>query len=105
MKHKFLTDEQLQQYDQNIDEDISKIFETGEIPQSFKNNETLREVSRAGLWVAEQLDQLGCNPILIARIQFTVGGLSFGRDPWEVAQEVLEAYKNNDLEFEIDYDA
>jgi hypothetical protein len=96
MNHHFLTDEKLQEYDNNINEDER-------IPQAFKDNEILREICRSGLWLGEQLQQLGCNELLILRIQYTAGQLSFGRDPWEVVQEVLKAYKDNDLEFEIDY--
>lgn len=65
----------------------------------------LLEVLFAGLWLAEKLQDQKCNPLLISRIRYTAGQLSFGKDPWEVHQEMLRAYENNELEFEIDYDA
>ena len=93
----FVTQLDIARWDINIAQDISvSILGVGTLP-AFK------EVIYAGLWIAEQLDQLGCNPLLITRIQYTAGQLSYSRDPWEVVQEVLKAYKENDLQFEIDY--
>jgi hypothetical protein len=92
----FVTEQDIARWGANIDQDPM-------IPSEFAGISIMREVLYAGLWLAEQLDQLGCHPLLITRVQYTAGQLSYGRDPWEVAQEVLKAYKENDLVFEIDY--
>lgn len=96
MRPEFVTDEDIARWSENIDNDLN--FPIGVVALPL-----LREAMYAGLWLGEQLQQLGCNDLLIVRIQYTAGQLSFGRDPWEVHQELLTAYKNNDLEFEIDY--
>lgn len=95
MKHHFLTDEQLKKYDDNIDNDKN-------IPDLVKNDPTIREVCRSGLWLVEQLRQLKCPDEYVVRIQYTAGAGSFGREPWEVHMSYLQAYKDNDLEFELD---
>lgn len=92
----FITDEDIARWSQVIDNDK-------DMPASYSEQPILREVMYAGAWLGEQLKAEGCPDVLITRMQYTAGGLSFGRDPWEVMQEVLTAYKNNQLEFEIDY--
>jgi hypothetical protein len=72
-------------------------------PTLYAEQPLMRELMYAGCWLGEQLKQEGCNDVLIVRIQYTVGQLFFGHDPWEVAQEMFMAYKNNQLEFEFDY--
>jgi hypothetical protein len=96
MRPEFVTDEDIARWSENLDNDLR-------IPIGVVALPLLREVMYAGLWLGEQLQLLACNELLIVRIQYTAGQLSFGRDPWEVVQELLTAYKNNDLEFEIDY--
>ena len=64
----------------------------------------LREVCYAGLYLAEELEQLSCPKDLIVRIQYTAGVMSFGRDAWEVAVMLLDKFKKEELEFEADLD-
>jgi hypothetical protein len=95
MYNKYVTAEQIKQYDSNIDND-------SQIPSSLKKNPTIREVCRAGLYLYEQLMQLHCPESLIVRIQWTAGKLSLHKDPWEVHAFILESYKNNSLLIEDD---
>lgn len=92
----FVTSEDVQRWSDYVDNDKN-------LPPGFATYAPLREVLYASFWLAENLQQLGCSPELVTRIQYTMGALAFGKDPWVVAQEMLEAYKNNDMEFEIDY--
>ena len=55
-------------------------------------------------WLTEQLVALQCPEECIARIQYTAGKLTFGRDIWTVFQEMVESYKLNKMEFEPDPD-
>lgn len=95
MYNEYVSLEKIKEYDNNIDNDPL-------IPQFIKDSSTIREVCRAGLFLAEQLDSLQCPPEYITRIQYTAGKCSFGRDPWEVHQKFLESYKLNDMQFEPD---
>lgn len=92
----FVSEEDIARWANILDNDTN-------VPKVIASPILFREVLYAGLWLAEQLTKEGCHNELIVRIQYTMGGLSFGRDTWQVAQEMLEAYTNNDLEFEIDY--
>jgi len=92
-----VTNEDILRWSENIDNDPK-------VPKFMSEQAILREIMYAGLWFCEELEKLGCNPILIVRLQHAAGGLCFGKpDPWEVHQEVLEAYQNNDIDFEMDY--
>ena len=95
MTHKYLTSDQLDQFDQLIDQDKN-------IPSFCKQNEVIREVCRSGIWLSYELEKLGCPESLIVRIQWTAGKLSFGKDPWKVHQKILADYQNNLLIFEND---
>jgi hypothetical protein len=96
MKHHFLTDEQLQRYDEQIKID--------KIEKEVCQDPTLLEVIYAGLWLVEQLRAIQCPDEYIVRIQYSAGAASFGRDTWEVHQHYLQAYHNNEVEFEQDLD-
>jgi hypothetical protein len=93
MYNKYVSIEKIREYDENIDNDSN-------IPQAIKNDPIIREVCRAGLYLADQLDALDCPDDLIVRIQYTAGKLSFGRDIWETHQSVLQSYINNDIQVE-----
>jgi hypothetical protein len=93
--HKFLTDEQLKQYDKLIDEDPY-------LSKDLSDNPIIREVCRAGIWLCNELDKIGCTIELRNRIQWTAGELSFGRDAWDVHQSLLDDYINGKLVFESD---
>lgn len=95
MRPEFITYEDIARWSKNIDNDPN-------IPAGLAESPIIREVCYAGLWLAEELDKMLCNEELITRMQFTAGRLSFGREPWEVAQLILEKYKSNELEFEED---
>jgi len=90
---KFITNEDITRWSNNIDQDPY-------ISTAMRENETIREVCYAGLFLIEELEKLKCPNSLINRIQYTAGKLSFGRDIWEVHQDILEKYKNNELIFE-----
>jgi hypothetical protein len=92
----FITAEDIQRWSEIVDKDVG-------IPETFKGFDLLREVLYASFWMAENLKKEGCPDEIIVRIQYTMGQLSFGHDPWQIAQEMLEAYKNNEMEFEFDY--
>jgi hypothetical protein len=92
-----ITDEDVKRWDQVIDCD-------GSIPENIKGSSFFRELLRAGVWLKESLQELNCPDDLIIRLQFTAGKYSFGRDLWEAHSEILNAYKNNELEFEKDPD-
>src|SRR5271170_4168746 len=96
MKHHFLTDEQIEKYDEQIKND--------KIPEEILQEPLLMEVMYAGLWLVEQLKELKCPDEYIVRIQYTAGAASFGREPWEIHQYYLDAYKNSELEFDVDPD-
>jgi hypothetical protein len=94
MKHHFLTDEQVEKYNQQIKDD--------KIPEKVLQEPLLMEVLYAGLYLVEQLKLLQCPDEYIVRIQYTAGAASFGREPWEIHQFYLDAYKNSELEFDLD---
>lgn len=95
----FVVDEDVERWSENIDNDPN-------MPKVYADNLIMREIMYAGMWLAEQLEKEGCNKILIAQLQYTAGALCFGNpDVWQVMQDMLDAYKNNELEFNIDYDA
>ncbi len=89
----FITNEDIARWSEMIDADLSPTLAESAI---------IKEVCYAGLWLAEQLHFLKCQEELIIRIQWTAGKLSFGRDPWEVHQQILDDYINNKLVFEED---
>ena len=88
-----LSSDQIALYDDIIDNDTT-------IADEYKSDPTVREVMRAGLFLAHQLDNMKCPHETILRIQYTAGEMSFGHDPWEVVGELLEGYTNGTLEFE-----
>lgn len=87
-----------------LNEDIARwasiIDNDSNIPQSLLSQKTLREVCYCGLWLEEKLLDLKCPEILISRILFTAGKMSFGRDPWEIHIKILDDYINNKLDYE-----
>lgn len=85
------------------EEDItrwSKELEQSQIPKEMIKSAVIREVCYSGIWLAEQLAKLECPDSLTARIQFSAGKASFGKDTWEIHQKFLDDYKNNELNFE-----
>lgn len=94
-KPKTITQEDIDRWNNNIDNDQFISPQLAAIP-------IIREVCQAGIWLAEQLEKSGCPNILIPRIQWTAGKLSFGRDVWDVHQDILSKYQSNELIFEED---
>jgi hypothetical protein len=90
-----ITKEHIANWDRIIDRDVS-------LPSELMKNILLREVCYAGQWLNEELMKLGCSEELVIRIIYTAGGLCFGRDPWEVHQQMLDDFKNNKLEYASD---
>lgn len=95
MYNKYIDLDKIKEYDKNIDNDKS-------IPIEYKNNQVIREVCRAGLYLSEELKKINCPDDVIVKLQFHAGKLSFGRDIWEIHQTILMDYKNNSLIFEED---
>lgn len=91
----FISEEDIHRWDESMKNEVG-------LPKEALSNSILKEVCYAGLWLAENLALLNCPEDLILRIQFTAGRLSFSRDPWEVSQEILRLYNENELIFEDD---
>ena len=89
----FVTNEQIIKWSENIENDEY-------ISPEFAEQPLLKEVLFASLFLAEELEKLNCPNDLITRIQYTAGAYSYGADPWEISQEILNNYKNNKLIFE-----
>lgn len=94
----FITEEDIAKWDHIIDTDPA-------MPIAVLDEPLIREVMYAGLWLTEELIKAECSEENIFLLQFTAGQLSFGKDPWDVHQEMLDDYLNNRIEFPIDYDA
>lgn len=97
MRPEFITEEDIARWEKNYEEGTRK---NPEIPSFLLDSPIIREVCYAGMWLAEELTKLGCADDMITRIQFTAGRMSFGRDPWAVAQQIMGAYRGNELNFE-----
>lgn len=82
----FVTEENLARWNKNIENDPN-------MPKEVLSIDIIKEVCYAGLWLAEELDKLGCERDHITSIQFNAGRYAFGRDPWAAHQHVLELYK------------
>lgn len=91
----FISNEDIDRWSEDIDNDPY-------ISVGLSQNPIIREVMYAGLWLCEELLKLGCSDDMIARIRYTAGTISFGRDIWIVHQDMLERYKNNELTYEED---
>jgi hypothetical protein len=91
----FISNEDIIRWSRSIDLDKS-------LPSEMSKSAVIREVCFAGLWLTEELFKLNCPEIIVARIQWTAGKLSYGRDPWEIHQQILEEYNNNTLVFEAE---
>jgi hypothetical protein len=91
----FVTNEDIARWSENIDNDPR-------LSPALKEQAIIREICYAGLWLTEELEKLKCPEEMIVRIQYTAGKLSYGRDIWEVHQMILDGYKLNEIEFEMD---
>ena len=95
MRPDSITNEDIIRWNNNINNDPS-------FPQEYLESEVIMEVCRAGLYLTEELERLQCPEELIVRIQFSAGKASFGNDCWDVHQQFLSGYINNQLDFEIE---
>lgn len=89
----FIKEEDIKRWSDSIDNDPN-------IPKDISNFTVIKEVCIAGLWMSEELQKLNCPESLIVRIQYTAGKISFGKDPWDVHQQILNNFINNKLDFE-----
>lgn len=89
----FISNEDIIRWSRSIDLDHS-------LSAELRKSSIIIEVCFAGLWLTEELFKLNCPDIIVARIQWTAGKLSYGRDPWAIHQQILEEYNNNTLVFE-----
>jgi hypothetical protein len=88
----FITNEDIIRWSKEIDNDNL-------LPPNVSKDPIIRELCFAGLWLNEQLTILGCPSILITRIQYTAGKVSFGKENfWAVHQQFLDDYKDNKLD-------
>jgi len=88
--NKYVTLEKIQQFDEGINQDK-------ELLQLIKQHPILREVCRAGLFLAEELEKDNCPEEFVLKIQEMAGKLSYKKDPWSVSAELLERYRKNEL--------
>lgn len=91
----FITNTDIARWSSELDSDP-------DMPQEMINEPILREVCYAGMWLVEELQKQRCPDELITRIQFSAGKASFGNDPWNIHENFLNGYKNNELDFQID---
>lgn len=91
----FVSQADLDRWDQSIENDLGS--ELAAIP-------VLKEVVRSGLWLGEKLKEQLCPDDLIVNILYHGGKLSFGRDPWEVHQLLLQQYNSGELILENNED-
>lgn len=89
----FVTNEDILRWSEKIDQDL---------PPNLASDAIIREVCYAGQWLVEQLRELQVPEEIMARLQYTAGKLSFGRDPWDMHRGLLLAYEDNQLDFETD---
>jgi len=89
----FVTRDDLDRWNKNIDEDPH-------LDHAFVEDATIREICLCGLWLLEELDKLECKESKKTTLQYLAGKLSFGRDPWVAHQFVLDSFKNNLIIFE-----
>lgn len=87
-----VTDEMIEEWN-NVLENDEMIIQLLEMPGA-------RETLLAGMWLFEKLLERNCPENFVVQLQYTAGKLSYGNDPWEVHQKILDAYDNNKLVFE-----
>jgi len=91
----FITTDQIDRWNIAVDNDPL-------LPDGFKKLPRLREVIYAGFWLVETLRELNASEEHIFQLKFYHGQSSFGRDCWEVAQNLIEMYESGEIEFEPD---
>jgi len=88
-----VTNEDIARWDENINNDPK-------LSRAISMFPMLKEVCFAGLWFAEELKKMGLSNEKITQLQFTAGRYSFGRDPWEAHQTVIDLYSKGEIKFE-----
>lgn len=91
----YISPEDVLRWDEMINNDTM-------VPGTLKDQAMIREIMIAGFWLMEQLETLGCEEHLIVQLQYTLGAKSFGANCWVIAQELLTAYKANELDILVD---
>jgi hypothetical protein len=93
-----VTNEDILRWSEKIDNDPK-------MPVNLAQNPIIREVCYAGQWLNDKLTELRCDEVLIGRMMYTGGALSFGRkDPWSIHQEIYDRFVDGTLEFEPEKD-
>lgn len=87
---------------EDLDRWSSKIQEDEEITPELTSQPIIMELLYAGSWLCEELEKAGCPEEFIGRIQTTAGKIAFGRDIWQVHLDMLDKYKNSQLDYEVD---
>jgi hypothetical protein len=78
----------------------SEKIESDPMGDAIMQSAIVKEVCFAGFWLSERLKELKCNETLIGRIIYTAGRICFGREPWEVHQNILTEYVDGTLIYE-----
>ena len=98
MYNKYVSFEKIQEYDDRIDNDPL-------MDVNLARDPIIREICRAGQYLADHLSELNCPDHIIGRILYTAGGLCFGRKyPWQVHHDILQRFVDGTLEFEPEPD-
>lgn len=92
MRPDFVTQEDIDRWSENIDNDPN-------LSDDIRQQTLIREALYAGLWLGEQLAKTDCSIENQVRLRYTAGQLSFGKEPWQVHQEMWDDYINNRIEF------
>lgn len=91
----FVTNEDLERW-------LRKIQQDEELVPEIVSQPILMELCYAGSWLCEELEKEGCPEEFISRIQITAAQIAFGRDIWQVHLDMLDKYKNSQLDYEVD---
>ncbi len=93
MRPNDISDEDIQRWNSIIENDKAHITDVV-IKETYNRPEVI-EVCLAGLWMAEQLSEMGVEDETIYEIQYQAGRLSVGRDPWEISKFFIESFKSS----------
>ncbi len=93
MRPDFITDEDIARWDISIDNDTEL---TDVVGADFAKNPVTREVLYTSLWMTEILNKMNLTPAIIAASQNVLGQQSFGADPWQVADVIINCFTKKD---------
>jgi hypothetical protein len=81
----FIRPQDLIRWNKAIDSDES-------VPFSFKDMAPFREILFASFYLVEQLKKAGLQSDEIGGVRYQHGYQSFGNNPWDIAEELLNEY-------------